>query len=101
MPSRGRAKRAPAVSEVDAQGYFAIYLDQAERERFASDQIQLSISLPSSQEHRFETVGQFPADKLSPDKSQAGVVRIKRPESATPVPAEKPRASDGLAASSL
>ncbi len=100
MLSRGGVKRAPTVSEVDTQGYFAIYLDQGERERFATDQIQLSISLPVAQEHRFETVGEFPADKLAQNKSQAGVIRIKRPESAAPALPEKPRAGDEPAATS-
>jgi hypothetical protein len=99
--ARSGTYRGPGVSEVDAQGYFAVYLGQGERQELASGPVRLSITLPAAQEHRFNTVGEFPFDELSQDKSQAGVLRIKRPESMAPAPTEKPGAREIPAATGV
>ena len=76
MPSGGRAR---GLADVDADGYFTLYLDNSETEALALDNSRLQISVPADQEHHANNAGDFPYEKLSQDKSRAGVVTVKRP----------------------
>jgi len=71
--------RIAGINEVDAQGYFTLYLDATQREALAAGSSRILINVPTDQERRWEPGGEFPFDKLAPDKAQAGTVTGKQP----------------------
>lgn len=71
--------RARGVATVEQDGYFTVYLDEAELERLKSGSGQLIINVPTAQQGRSTTVGKFPFDLLSPQKNKAGVVKVNVP----------------------
>ncbi len=85
MPSGPRAR---GLADVDADGYFTIYLDNSETEALALGNNQLVVNVPTDQENRSEKAGEFPYEKLSDDKSKAGVVTVKRPQPTPTLPLE-------------
>jgi hypothetical protein len=85
MPSGGRAR---GLTEVDADGYFTLYLDDSETEALALGDSRLVINVPTDQERRWDTAGEFPFEKLAEDKSRAGVVTVKRPLPTPTLPPE-------------
>jgi hypothetical protein len=70
--------RAAGINEVDAQGYFTLYLDADQREALAAGSSRILINVPTDQERRWETGGDFPFEKLAEDKSKAGVMMVRR-----------------------
>jgi hypothetical protein len=80
--------RIAGINEVDAQGYFTLYLDATQREALAAGSSQVLINLPTDQERRWEPGGDFPFEKLAEDKSQAGVVTVQRPQPVPTLPPE-------------
>jgi hypothetical protein len=80
MGSRDRG-----VAEVDDEGYFAVNLSEREVEMLKSGRSRLIINVPTSEERRRKTMGDFPFEKLAKDTSTAGIVKIARPER-TPKP---------------
>jgi len=72
--------RARGVAEVDDEGYFAVNLSDREIELLESGRSRLIINVPTSEERRSKSMGDFPFKKLSADKSKAGILRIEHPE---------------------
>ncbi len=72
--------RARGVAEVDDEGYFTLNLSEREVELLESGRSRLIINVPTSEEHRSKSMGDFPFEKLSADKSKAGILTIERPE---------------------
>ncbi|HCO96900.1 MAG TPA: hypothetical protein DIU00_23680 [Phycisphaerales bacterium] len=71
--------RARGVAEVDDEGYFALYLSDREVETLESGSGWLIINVPTSEERRRKSMGDFPFEKLSADKDKAGILKIGRP----------------------
>ena len=71
--------RARGVAEVDDEGYFALYLSARELEILESGSARLIIDVPTSEDRRKKSAGDFPFEKLSADKSKAGIMKIRRP----------------------
>ena len=71
--------RTVSGGEVGSDGYFSLYLDDTEMQSLTEGNYRLTISVPTDQEHRAKTAGEFPYEKLAQDKSKAGVVTVKRP----------------------
>jgi hypothetical protein len=80
--------RAGGIGEVGPDGYFTIYLGDSDTEALALDNSRLVIDVPTDQERRWDTAGEFPFEKLAEDQSKAGVVLVKRPRPAPMLPAE-------------
>jgi len=71
--------RGRGIAEVDDEGYFALYLSDREVEILESGSGRLIIDVPTSEEHRRNSMGDFPFEKLSADKSKAGILKIGNP----------------------
>ena len=72
--------RARGIAEVDDEGYFAVNLSSRELEMLKSGSSRLIINVPTNEEHRSKSMGDFPFEKLSADKSKAGILKIERPD---------------------
>ena len=64
----------------DDEGYFAVNLSEREIELLESGRSRLIINVPTSEEHSSKSMGDFPFEKLSAEKSKAGILTIERPE---------------------
>jgi len=82
--------RARGVADVDDEGYFALHLSEREFEMLESGSGRLIINVPTSEEHRRKSMGDFPFEKLSADKSKAGILKIGSPNIKPLVSAGKP-----------
>ena len=80
--------RGLGVGEVGPDGYFTVYLGESDMEALALGDSRLVINVPTDQERRWDTAGEFPYEKLSEDKSRAGVVTVKRPLPTPTLPPE-------------
>ncbi|UCG48768.1 MAG: hypothetical protein JSU94_03120, partial [Phycisphaerales bacterium] len=75
------------LSTIDTEGCFAAHLPVKLIERVNAGQVKLEIYFPSYLDRNSSyPIARFPARLLSPDKANAGALRIKRPE-AMPAPA--------------
>jgi hypothetical protein len=72
--------RARGVAEVDDEGYFAVNLSDREIELLKAGTSRLIINVPTSEEHRSKSMGDFPFEKLAAVKNEAGILTIERPE---------------------
>jgi hypothetical protein len=68
------------IGELDDEGYFTVNLSGRELEMLKSGTSRLIIHVPADEEHRIKTMGDFPFEKLSEDKSQTGILKIERPD---------------------
>jgi len=73
-------RRARGIATVEEDGYFAAYVDERELEQLKSIGSSLIINVPTTQQGRRKTVGRFPFELLSTEKSKAGVFKVSRPE---------------------
>ena len=71
--------RSRGIADVDDEGYFAVYLSEREVEMLESGASRLIINVPTSEERRRKSMGDFPFEKLSEDKSKAGILKIGHP----------------------
>jgi hypothetical protein len=71
--------RARGIADVDDDGYFAVNLSDREIELLESGASRLIINVPTSEERRSKSMGEFPFEKLAADKNKAGILRIGRP----------------------
>lgn len=69
---------AGAVSP-DADGYFKIFFTPKQLEQLKARKTRRNIYIPLEQKGRSRALYAFPADRLSPSKDKAGVVKIPRP----------------------
>ena len=76
LPMGGRAR---GIAELDGDGYFQVHLSTSEYENLETGKRELVISIPTLQEGRRKTAGNFPFGLLSEERDKAGVVRVKRP----------------------
>ena len=72
--------RARSAAELDDEGYFAVNLSDREVEMLKSGASRLIINVPTSEDRRRKSMGDFPFEKLSEDKSKAGILKIERPD---------------------
>jgi hypothetical protein len=72
--------RARGIAEVDDEGYFAAYLSDREVEMLESGRSRLIINVPTSEERRRKSMGDFPFEKLAIEKGEAGILRIDHPD---------------------
>ncbi len=80
--------RAGGVGEVGPDGYFTFPLGDSDKEALTGGSSRLIINVPTDQENRWDRAGEFPHEKLSEDKSQAGVVTVRRPGPTPTLPAK-------------
>lgn len=71
--------RARGIADLDDEGYFAAHLSDEEVEMLKSGESRLMINVPTSEERRRETVGEFPFEKLAIDKDRVGILKIDHP----------------------
>ncbi|MHC4324836.1 MAG: redoxin domain-containing protein, partial [Planctomycetota bacterium] len=71
---------ARGIAKVDDEGYFAVNLSGRELEMLKSGASRLIINVPTSEERRNKSMGDFPFEKLSEDKSKAGILKIEHPD---------------------
>lgn len=81
--SRGMSMMLGAAT-VDDDGYFAVHLDEQEMAALRSGRVELAVHVPTAEERHSETVGKFPFELLSRDKSKAGVLEIEDPLGESP-----------------
>lgn len=81
---------ASAVVTVDDDGYFAIYADEEELAALRAGRAELTVSVPTAEERGYKTMGKFPFERLSKDKSKAGVLEIEHPLGEPPSLADTP-----------
>ena len=75
------------LSTIDSQGYFTAYLPAKLIKRANAGEVKLEVYFPSYIDRNSSyTIARFPARLLSPDKANAGALRIERPEG-MPAPA--------------
>jgi hypothetical protein len=72
--------RARGIAEVGDEGYFAVSLSDREIELLQSGGSRLVINVPTSEEHRSKSMGDFPFEKLAAVKNEAGILTIERPD---------------------
>ena len=77
MPMGSRAR---GIAEVDDDGYFAVNLSDTEIELLESRESHLIINVPTSEEHRSKSMGDFPFEKLATVKNEAEILTIERPD---------------------
>ncbi len=70
---------AGTSATIEADGYFAIHVDEQELAALRSGRAQLTVQVPDAEERHSSSAGIFPFERLSRDKSKAGVLKIEHP----------------------
>jgi hypothetical protein len=67
------------MARPDAEGYFKVYFEREQFENLKAQKPGKNIYCPTSERGRSTAMEVFPVELLSPDKAQAGVVKIPKP----------------------